>query len=189
MTSPAAAEVLTGNAKAAGDALKGAREVWARASKAERVADAVARAELRAASTGSGGNVDNAVRQSLRRILEKPRGFTQAEQDALRKVVGGTAGQNALRLAGKLSPSGNGLMAALGIGGTMVNPAVGALSLGGMAAKTVADGMTGANVRALDAVIRNGGQALSPQMTALRQAIVEAITRGSAPALPANRGR
>lgn len=188
VVSPAAGDVLSGNAQAAGDALKTAREVWSRASKADRVADAISRAELRAASTGSGGNVDNAIRQNLRRILEKPRGFTQAEQDALRKAVEGSPGQNLLRLAGKLSPSGNGLMAALGIGGTMVNPAVGALSLGGMAAKSVADRMTGANVQALDTIIRGGGQALSPQLSAIRQAIVQALTHGGAQTLPASIG-
>lgn len=189
VTNPSAAEVLTGNAQAAAGALKSAREMWSRVSKAERVADAISRAELRASSTGSGGNVDNAIRQNLRRILEKPRGFTQAEQEALRKVVEGSPGQNALRLAGKLSPSGNGLMAALGIGGTMVNPLVGAASLGGMAAKTVADGMTHQNARALDALIRGGGQVAQPQLSALRRTIIEALTRGGAQTLPASIGR
>jgi hypothetical protein len=183
VANPGATDVLSGNAQAAGNALKTAREMWSRMSKAERVSDAISRAELRAASTGSGGNVDNAVRQNLRRLLENPRGFTKAEQDALRKVVAGTPGQNALRLAGKLSPSGNGLMAALGIGGTMVNPAIGALSLGGMAAKGVADSMTGQNARVLDAVIRSGGK-VSPQLSALRRTIVEALTRGGAQQLP-----
>ena len=187
--SPGAGDVLSGNAQVAGGALKTAREMWSRVSKAERVADAISRAELRAASTGSGGNVDNAIRQNLRRLPEKPRGFTQAEQEALRRVIEGTPGQNLLRLGGKLSPSGNGLMAALGIGGTMVNPAIGAASLGGMAAKSVADRMTSQNARALDAVIRGGGQTLSPQMSAIRKAIVDALTRGSAQTLSVSSSR
>lgn len=187
VASPRATDVLTGDTKTASQALSTAREMWSRLSKAERVSDAIGRAELRASSTGSGGNVDNAIRQNLRRILENPRGFTQAEQDALRKVVTGTAGQNALRLAGKLSPSGNGLMAALGIGGTMVNPAIGLASLGGMGAKAVADNMTRQNTQVLDALIRSGGQS-APPLSAIRQAIVDALIRGSASQLPASTG-
>lgn len=185
VTNPKASEVLTGNAKAASDALKTAREMWSRLSKADRVSEAISRAELRAASTGSGGNVDNAIRQNLRRLLENPRGFTQAEQEALRRVVEGTPAQNALRLAGKLSPSGNGLMAALGIGGTMVNPAVGLFSLGGMGAKAAADSMTRQNAQVLDALIRSGGTS-TPGLSAIRQAIVDALIRGSASQLPAS---
>lgn len=188
VTNPKASEVLTGNAKAASDALKTAREMWSRLSKADRVSEAISRAELRAASTGSGGNVDNAIRQNLRRLLENPRGFTQAEQEALRRVVEGTPAQNALRLAGKLSPSGNGLMAALGIGGTMVNPAVGLFSLGGMGAKAAADSMTRQNAQVLDALIRSGGTS-TPGLSAIRQAIVEALTRSGAQQLPAYIGQ
>lgn len=158
VSNPAADDILAGNAQAGADALATARDMWSRQAKADRVSGAVSAAELRAGSTGSGGNVDNATRQNLRRILEKPRGFSQAEQDALRTAVMGSRTQNALRLAGKLSPSGNGLMAALGIGGTMVNPAIGALSLGGMAAKTAADAMTQKNVQRLAETLLSGGQ-------------------------------
>lgn len=184
VTSPGTAEVMTGDAAAGADALAKARDIWARASKAERVSNAVNRAELRAASTGSGGNVDNAIRQNLRRILESPRGFSEAEKSALEKAVTGTRTQNALRLAGKLSPSGNGLMAALGIGGTMVNPALGAASLGGMGAKTIADAMTKGNVGVLDALIRNGGKLPTQQLTPIRQAILQALIRGGGQQLP-----
>ena len=80
-------------------------------------------------------------------------------------------------------------MAALGIGGTMVNPAIGAASLAGMGAKTIADGLTHSNTAALDAIIRNGGQAINPQLSAIRQGVVEALTRGGAQQLPASIGR
>lgn len=180
VSSPGAGEVLSGDAQAAASALKTARDMWSRVSKAERVSDALERADLRASSTGSGGNVDNATRQNLRRILEKPRGFTEAEKAALEKVVRGTPTQNALRLAGKLSPSGNGLMAALGVGGAMVNPLIGLASLGGMGAKAAADGMTQANAAVLDALIRNGGVAPSQALSPITKAIVQALTHGAA---------
>jgi hypothetical protein len=49
-------------------------------------------------------------------------------------------------------------MAALGVGGAMVNPLVGVASLGGMAAKSVADRMTVKNVERLSQIIRSGGK-------------------------------
>lgn len=152
-------DVLMGNGTAAAGALKEARSLASRVAKTGKIEDAVSKADLRAASTGSGGNADNATRQNLRRVLENPRGFTADERKALEAVVRGTPGQNALRLAGKLSPSGNGLMAALGVGGAMVNPAVGALSLGGMGAKAAADSLTKKNVEELTKIILAGGNA------------------------------
>lgn len=157
VSNPGAGDVLVGDGQAGAAALKEARSLWSRLAKVDKVEDALARAELRAASTGSGGNVDNASRQNLRRLLESPRGFTGDERAALDAAARGTPTQNALRLAGKLSPSGNGLMAALGVGGTMVNPSIGALSLGGMGAKAVADRMTQKNAEDLIALILAGG--------------------------------
>lgn len=163
MENPAAADVLTGNGAAAGRVLTDARDYASRLAKLNKVEDAVSRADLRAASTGSGGNADNATRQNLRRILENPRGFKADERAALDTAVRGTAGQNALRLAGKLSPSGNGLMAALGVGGAMVNPMIGVASLGGMGAKALADRSTAANVQELARVIAAGGSRAATQ--------------------------
>lgn len=174
-------DVIGGNVDQAATAITQARDYWSRARKSELVEKAVNSAELRAASTGSGGNADNATRQNLRKIVEKGRGFTSEEKAALEKVIRGTPTQNALRLAGKLSPQGNGLMAALGIGGTMVNPAVGALALGGMGAKAAADAMTTRNTQVLQALIRNGGKSAPvPAITAQLQAVIEALTRAGA---------
>jgi|UniRef100_A0A6H1ZBQ8 hypothetical protein len=156
-------DVLLGNGGAGAAALKEARSLASRAAKVNRVAEAVGKADLRAASTGSGGNADNATRQNLRRILENPRGYSADEKAALDAVVRGTPVQNALRLGGKLSPSGNGLMAALGVGGAMVNPAIGALSLGGMGAKAAADKITRTNVDDLVSIIRAGGNKSATQ--------------------------
>lgn len=153
-------DVLAGNAKEAGNAMMKARSLWTRLRKSEKLDMAIEKADRRAASTGSGGNTDNAIRQNVRSLIDNPktaRSMSKAERAAAEKVVRGTATQNALRLAGKLSPSGNGLMAALGVGGTMVNPAIGALSLGGMAAKSLADRATLKNAQALSELIRSGG--------------------------------
>ena len=153
------ADVMAGNAMQGADALKKARGLWSRVSKNERLLDAVEKAERRAASTGSGGNVENAVRQNVRKLVEKGRGFSPDEKAAMEEIITGLPGQNMLRLAGKLSPSGNGLMAALGVGGAMANPMIGAASLGGMGAKFLADQGVMRGVKALDELIRSGGDA------------------------------
>lgn len=182
MNNAGAGDVLMGNGTAGAAALKEARDLAARVAKSNKVTEAVNKADLRAASTGSGGNVDNATRQNLRRMLENPRGLSADEKAALEAVVRGTPTQNTLRLAGKLSPSGNGLMAALGVGGAMMNPAIGALSLGGMGAKAIADTMTGRNVEALQQIIRAGGsksatQAAPNAVQRLAQTKREALAR------------
>lgn len=185
-------EVLAGNSKDASRAISEGRNLWGRMRRAEQVGDAVGKADLRASSTGSGGNVDNATRQNVRRLLEKGRGFTADEKAAMEKIVRGSSGQNALRLAGKLSPQGNGLMAALGIGGTMVNPLVGVASLGGMAAKNVADGMTQKSVKELTDLILAGSKSAATGSKNAAQRLAEskreAIARAIMAGLATNAG-
>lgn len=149
---------LTGNSTKAAGAMREARNLWGRARRSETLDDAVERADLRAASTGSGGNADNAVRQNVRRIVEKPRGFTNQERGAAERVVRGTVPQNALRLLGKLAPTGvvSGVLSG-GAGYGLLGPAGLALPLLGQAAKTAADKMTTRNVSKLSEIIRSGG--------------------------------
>jgi hypothetical protein len=177
-------DVLTGDPVKGASALSQARKIWRRIAKNEELNTAVRKAELRAGSTGSGGNTENAIRQNLRRIVEKGRGWTPDEMKALEEIVMGTPTQNVMRLAGKLSPSGNGLMAALGVGGAMVNPMIGAASLGGMGAKAIADRGVMRGVAALDELIRAGGtpQALASfkgAIASLSQAQRETLIRAA----------
>jgi hypothetical protein len=169
-------DLISGNSREGINSLLQARNIWTRVAKNERFMNAVNSADLRAASTGSGGNVENATRQNLRRLIDPssrtaPRNWTADERTAINEIVRGSPTQNVLRLAGKLSPSGNGLMAALGIGGTMANPMIGVASLGGMAAKYAADRGVMQGVQALDELIRAGGtqQALQAAQGALRR--------------------
>lgn len=161
---PGPAGIIGGDSATASAALREARDFWRRKRKGDQVEDAVMAAELRASSTGSGGNVDNATRQNIRAILTNPKraaGFTEEEKAAMEKVVRGTKGQNALRLAGKLSPSGNGLMAALGLGATVANPLMAIPAGLGIVAKNVADKATGKNVNALMELIRGAADDLN----------------------------
>jgi len=104
-----------------------ARSATRRARAAEDVGRLADRATLRAASTGSGGNEINAIRQNLRRILDTPRlsrSFTDDELAAIREIVEGTADQNVMRRLSRIAPTSGGLSAMLGIGGTIASPEV-----------------------------------------------------------------
>lgn len=163
------------------------RSLWSRAKKSEMVEEALLKAERRAASTGSGGNVENAMRQNIRAILDNPkkrRGFTADEIEAMERVVRGEPVQNLLRLVGKLSPQGNGLMMALhaGVGGGAVatgNPLLMAPAALGFGAKTLADRATGANADLLSALVRSGGKigTVAPpvRISPGRQAVIDAL--------------
>ncbi|MHC2481553.1 hypothetical protein [Rhizobium leguminosarum] len=179
--------VLVGDRITGPKALKEAISLGRRVRKNERFLDAINSAELRAASTGSGGNVENATRQNVRKLLEKGKGFTVDEKAAMDEIVRGTPGQNFLRLTGKLSPQGNGLMAALGVGGAMVNPAFGVASLTGLGAKSLADRGVRQGVEALDVLIRSGGNAAAlraaqgtlAQLTQAQRDTIARIVMGS----------
>jgi hypothetical protein len=186
-------DIIAGNQRQGIDALNNARQIWTRVAKNETLMNAVEAARLRAGSTGSGGNIENATRQNLRKFIDpassqQMRNLTQDERNAISEIVLGTPGQNFMRLAGKLSPSGNGLMAGLGIVGTMANPHIGLASLGGMASKAIADRSVMNAVAALDELVRAGGtQAARQQAQATlrrltqtqRNAVAQLVLQGS----------
>lgn len=182
MQKPHAGEVLAGDAATAGPALTEARRLASQVFKHDKIADALTRAERQAASTGSGGNVDNATRQKLRSLLEKERGWTGAEKEALETAIRGTKTQNLARLAGKLSPSGSGLSMMLNLGAAGASSGASLpLTAIGMGAKAFADRSTGANVKILDALVRSGGAMPARQLSASQRALIEALTREAAP--------
>jgi len=153
-----AGQVISGNAADAAGTIRTARDLNTRVRKIETVNDAVEGARLRAGSTGSGGNVDNATRQNLRRVLEDTPNFSPQEKAALESIVLGGKGQNLLRLVGKLSPSGNGLMAAGNLGAAAAAGPLGAVpGMAGIVSKLAADGMTRAKVAQLVEMIASGG--------------------------------
>lgn len=174
LESATASDAVTGEAKTAAIALKQARQAWSRMRKSELVDEAILKAERRAASTGSGGNPNNQIRQNLRGLLDNPkkaRFFTADEKAAIDEVVRGTPTQNAMRLVGKLSPNGNGLMLALGIGGAAVNPLSMVASGAGYVAKEAADRGTIKGAEMVSDLVRAGGNrsALSAAPNALQR--------------------
>lgn len=155
-------EFLAGDPVRGAATLKEARSLWSSVRKSELIDDAVERAQRRAASTGTGGNEDNAIRQNIRSILDNPKksaAFSEEERAALDAIVRGTATQNTLRLVGRLAPNASALMTTGNLGAAA---ATGGASLPGTAlaagAKAVADKMTAGNVGRASAIVRNGGQ-------------------------------
>lgn len=163
VANPAAGEVMAKDAAAGAAAIREARDLWSRLKKSELLNSAVLKAERRAASTGSGGNSDNAIRQNVRAILDNPsktRGWSPDELAAAETLVRGTKAQNLARALGRLSPSGNGLSLLLhGTGGIMSGGATLPLAAVGAGAKVVADRATPKNVEQLSRVLRAGGDA------------------------------
>ncbi|MGL5011791.1 MAG: hypothetical protein ACRC6I_18090 [Paracoccaceae bacterium] len=148
-----------------GPALEEARALYARSAKADAIEQALAKANARASSTGSGGNTDNATRQEIRKMTERQRGLTPDEKDAAALAIEGSKGQNIARLIGKLSPEGNGLMSMFHGAGALAS---GGMSLPLMAvgygAKRIADKATTKNVDRLRDLVLAGGDksALAP---------------------------
>lgn len=152
-------DVVAGDAEEAAALLAQARDFNTRYRKVESVTEAVDRARVRAGSTGSGGNVDNATRQELRRVLEHTPNLTPAERAALERAVIGSKGQNLARQVGKLSPQGNGLMAAGNLGAAAFAGPVGAIpGVAGMISKHIADRTTQQRVGELIRLMAEGGQ-------------------------------
>lgn len=187
--------VATGNAQDAASLIMGARKANTRYRKVETVTDAVDSAVLRSGSTYSGGNVNNAIRQNLRRVLETSNNLTPQEAAAMREIVMGSRTQNALRQVGKLSPQGNGLMAAGNLASAASYGPIGAIpGTLGMFAKWGADAMTKQKVSNLIELMASGGERAAPaaqQLSAMAardpvlKQIVDAVTirlAGSNPA-------
>jgi hypothetical protein len=156
---------VAGNAGQGARALTEARDFWHRASKTEKIEDLMVKAEDRAASTYSGGNQNNAMRQNLRRILDNPklrRGYSATEIAKIRRVVHGTPDQNFMRWVGKASPE-HGLMATALSGGAgaalataTAHPLFLTIPVAGFIAKRLADRGTAKAADQLLRAVSNG---------------------------------
>jgi hypothetical protein len=200
------ANVVTGNAPEAAATLADARSLWGKSAKMDTVDFLKQKAENRAASTGSGGNVENATRQNLRQLLDNPakaRGFTPDELAQVKTVVGGTATQNILHQLGKFSPFGNGLTGAIEGTGALTaqmagSPMVAALPLGaaavGTASKYASEAIQRKSLETLTKMLATGKSAseLAPSLSENQIKAIDMIKRalmagGSAAAIEAQR--
>jgi len=153
------AQVLSGEGAEGARAITAARGANTRLRKVEAVNEAVEKATNRSATAGSGGNVNNAIRQNLRTVLEKTRNLTPQERAALQEIVRGSKTQNVLRQVGKLSPQGNGLMLAGHLAAAPMTGGGSAVVAGlGAGSKFAADRMTQQKVANLVNLMATGGK-------------------------------
>jgi hypothetical protein len=155
---------------AAAEIVGKARDLYKRESKVSAVTEAVQKGRKAAAKSGSGANVDNAIRQKLDKVLEKTQNLTSDERAALESIVYGGPVQNTARAVGKMSPLSGGLSGMLN---TLAAHATGGASLAfsvpASVAKVGADAATKTKVRNLIDLMAAGGsreQLLAAQKTA-----------------------
>lgn len=204
MVSPQPGDVV-GDSGTASAALKDAREMWRRGRNVERLQELFGRGELNAATSGSGGNLQNATRQQLKRVLTSDnlgRTFTPAELAEVEQFVKGTPTQNILRALGQVGPSGNGLMKALwgiAVGGAGMGfglPAlagVGAAAGATSGAKKIAEALTRAKYAKMERAIASGAppavkNATQKMIESSKDAIARALLGALIPGIPAVTG-
>ena len=130
--------------------LKEARQISRRANKAKILEKEVNLLQNQRKVSGSGGNVVNSYRRSIQKILDNPTKisfFDDPEIRAMQQIVDGRVADNILRLAGKMAPSGNGLMAYMNIIMFSMNPAFLGLSAA-IGAKALGDARVRSTVKA-----------------------------------------
>jgi hypothetical protein len=138
-----------------------ANRLWTQYAKADAVDKGLSKAELRAASTYSGGNENNAMRQELRRIYEArgPENFTADERAAFETAIRGGRVENISRMLGKLAPSRGGLSTWANIGaGASTGGATLPITALAEGAKVIGDRATRRNLEEVSRVIRGGGR-------------------------------
>lgn len=139
------------------DEIRRARDMNTRVAKLETLDGLDVAAQERAATSGTGSNIDNTTRQNVRRFKEKTKNLSPAESAAADRVIRGSPGQNALRMAGRLSPEGGTVSA---VGSLITGPiSGGAIPAVGFVSRRVADAMTARNVNELRRIIAEGGDA------------------------------
>lgn len=164
-------DILAGDAPGAVAAYREARRLAQIGFKTDALENGVEKATDTVATTGSGGNINNKTRATAKDLKwNSGQNWTPDEAAAIENVIHPGGLQNTLRLAGKFSPEGNGLIAtvellhgltAAGEGG--VGPwlaSASALPAVGFAAKHLADAGTTGKMNALGDLIRSGGVAL-----------------------------
>ena len=100
---------LTKGSSEAVSALTNARDLWKRAKKTEIIDELVASSELRAEANYTQSGIENALRRKLVNLADNPkklRAFSKEEQELIKSTAKGGSIQNALRLFGKLAPTG-----------------------------------------------------------------------------------
>lgn len=138
----------------------------------QRIDRLVSQAEKSSKDTSIG------IKDRIAKLLEKPSGFTQAEQNELIRIAQGTPTQSIMQSMGRISPSSAGTLAALpqasnilassqtmGLGAaSLFNPTVPLLAAGtALGSKKLVNTLVKSEANALAARIRAGGGAQLPE--------------------------
>lgn len=180
------ADVLGGNAPAATSALRDARSLWSRASKADSIEELISRARNRS-SQFSGSGYENALRTEFRNLAQNAkrlRVYTPDEQAAIRRVANGGPVGNVMRMLGKFAPTGVVSSVLSGGAGFGVGGPVGAVALPalGFAARQGATAATARNANMASALMR--GVPPPTQLSPLAQRLLSAGVATEAQLLP-----
>ena len=156
--------------------LKTANADYSAAKSADRLDYRLSKAEHRAARSGTGGNLENVMRQEADKIQN--RGLTPEEQAMRDRIVLGSAARNALRTTGKLGVDGGlSLMlhsgAAIGSGGATLP-----VTVAGTVARKVGEALTRSEMAKLSEAIRSRSPLAQTliQQAPVRQISPNAIT-------------
>lgn len=163
---------------AASTAINKARSLNGRYKRVEDFERQMTKADNATAASGSGGNLNNQIRQKARQILDNPkrtRGYSPEELEALKKVVQPGRGEDALRGIGKIAPGGSGLMTAINLAALSHNPLLAPIPIAGSIAKTIADKGTVNRAAILKALLANGSKTAVPALGPRTAQVVEAL--------------
>jgi hypothetical protein len=180
------ADILQGSKNQGINELLKGRTLWGAARKSELIDDMITKATDRASTSGTGGNVENAIRQNLRKILDSKRlsrGFTKDELAAIRQVVKGSWKQNVLRQFGILSPRTGALMQSIA-GGAVVSdvasgvPILTPIIAAGTGAKMAADTLSKSAATGLSRNIRAAATGTQPVIESAGVRAARALAQG-----------
>jgi hypothetical protein len=155
-------DLIAGDAAKANTILDTARQNWGAAKRAENVQTLAKNAEINAASSHSGANIQNATKQAFKPLLKnnaaKAIGYNDEEKAALSSIVRGTWTGHIARAAGNVLGGGGGLGMLLGAGAGYEGGGVpGAIAgaAAGRAFKMIGNKSTFNAVQKLDSLIRS----------------------------------
>lgn len=160
LTNPASNHFYGGDGVLSGKNLQAANRYWQQFSKADELDDAAWRAENRAGSTHSGGNINNAMRQNVRGVWERNgmERYTPDENAALETAVRGGKIENLMRKLGTYSPTRGPLWTAAWLETLHQYPEIATiLGVTTHGAKIAGDQMTKRNLNEAMRVVRAGG--------------------------------
>lgn len=170
-------QLLAGDAQAASGILKEARATAQQGMKMDKVARWVRDAEIDAAKSHSGGNLENVIYQKIATALKNPQkhlgGWSKDEVGALKRVMPNLA-ESILRRGGKLLGGGGGLgqLASGSAGGAMFGfPGMVALPAIGMGMNKAGSAIASRKLKNVTDVIASNAPMYAANRPAFQQAM------------------